>query len=109
MLEIEQEPKSKNIPLDEAIAFQKAIAGRLDKFGSRAMSGPVFLQLEFSTTSKTPPAIYKLPKNYLDQLEVPRPGSNIDRKHLLYKNDRQVKALIVKYRLGGVDDKPSIW
>jgi hypothetical protein len=109
MLKIEQEPKSKNFPLNEAIAFQKAVSGRLDKFGSRAMSGPVFLQLEFSTTSQTPPAIYKLPKNYLDQLEVPRHGSNIDRKHLLYKNDRQVKALIVKYRLGTIDEEPSIW
>ncbi len=108
-LEIQQEPPSKNIPLDQAIAFQEAVAGRLDEFGSRAMSGPVFLQLELSTTSKSQPAIYKLPKNYLDQLEVPRVGSNIDRKHLLYKNDRQVKALIVKYRLGTTDEEPSIW
>jgi AcrR family transcriptional regulator len=109
MLKIEQEPKSKNISLAEAIIFQKAIADRLDKSGASAFTGPVFLQLEFSTTSKTPPAIYNLPKNYLDQLEIPRDGSGIDRKHLLYKNDRKVKALIVKYRLGGADDKPSIW
>jgi hypothetical protein len=108
-LEIQQEPQSKNISPTDAVAFQKAVARRLDEYGSRAMTGSVFLQLEFTTTSKTPPAIYKLPKNYLDLLEIPRVDAGIGAKRLLYKNDRQVKALIVKYRLGVIHEEPSIW
>jgi hypothetical protein len=109
MLSIEQEPQSKNIGAADAIAFQKAVAGWLDKYESSSYIGPVFLQLEFATASKTPPAIYKLPKNYLDLLEVPREDSGIARRRLLYWNDRKVKALVVRYRFNGPDEKPSIW
>src|SRR5438046_3166409 len=71
-LSIDQQPQSKNIGAADAVAFQRAVADQLDKFGASAFTGSVFLQLEFTTASKTPPAIYKLPKNYLDLLEIPR-------------------------------------
>ncbi len=108
-LSIEQQPQSKNIGDADAVAFQQAVALQLDKTGASAFPAPVFLQLEFTTASKTPPAIYKLPKNYLDLLEVPRADAGIDRPRLLYKNDRQVKALIVRYRLEGANQQPHIW
>lgn len=72
MLSIEQQPQSKSIGAGDAVAFQQAVTIRLDKVGASAFTGPVFVQLEFTTTSKTPPAIYKLPKNYLDLFEAPR-------------------------------------
>jgi hypothetical protein len=109
MLSIEQPPQSKSIGAGDAVAFQQAVAIHLDKVGASAFTGPVFVQLEFTTTSKTPPAIYKLPKNYLDLLEIPRADAGIARPRLLYKNDRQVKGLIVRYRLEGAQERPSIW
>ncbi|MCC7419310.1 MAG: hypothetical protein IT428_03405 [Planctomycetaceae bacterium] len=108
-LALAQQPQSKNISATDAVAFQQAVAAQLDKAGSSAFTGPVFLQFEFTTVSKTPPAIYKLSKNYLDLLEVPRADAGIDRSRLLYKNDRQVKALIVRYRLEGINEQPRIW
>lgn len=108
-LGIEQHPQSKNISDSEAVAFQRTVAVQLDKTGASAFTGPVFLQLEFTIASKTPPAIYKLPKNYLDLLEVPHVNAGIGRHRLLYKNDRQVKALIVRYRLRGANKQPHIW
>ncbi len=108
-LSIGQQPQSKNTSVADVVAFQQAVAVQLDKVGASEFTGPVFLQLEFTTASKTPPAIYKLPKNYLDLLEVPRDDAGIDRPRLLYKNDRQVKALIVRYRLEGANEQPRIW
>lgn len=108
-LSIDQQPQSKNIGDADAVAFQQAVAAQLDKFGASAFTGSVFLQLEFTTASKTPPAIYKLPKNYLDLLEAPRADAGIARPRLHYKNDRQVKGLIVRYRLEGAQEQPRIW
>jgi hypothetical protein len=74
-----------------------------------AYRGPIFLQLEFFNRSKTPPSIYSLSKNYLDLLEKPRSNSGIHRSGLLYRNDRQVKALVVHYHLDSPFDTPQIW
>jgi hypothetical protein len=106
---IDQEPQSKNIRPVDAVAFQKALLAQLVASEQSAYTGPVFLQMEFFTKSKTPPAIYKLPKNYLDLMETPRDDSGIDRQNLLYRNDRQVKSLVVRYHLDGPFEHPQIW
>ncbi len=69
----------------------------------------MFLQLDFFSSAKDPPAIYRLPKNYLDLLGKPRDDSGIDRTRLLYRDDRQVKALIVRYHLRDRGSKPGVW
>jgi hypothetical protein len=108
LLSVEQQPQSKKINERDAVAFQIALLSQLESRGQAAYRGDVFLQFEFVSGSKTPPAIYSLPKNYLDLMENPRPGSGITRKRLLYSNDRQVKALIVRYRIGGNDTGPEV-
>jgi hypothetical protein len=87
------------------VAFQKAVLKQLESRGESAYIKRVFVQLDFHCASKTPPAIYRLPKNYMDLLEKPRP----DRSRLLFRNDRQAKALVVRYRLDGPPGKPSVW
>src|SRR4051812_42110797 len=88
---IEQQPQSKNINAADAARFQKAVLEWLESRKQSAFTGDLFLQMDFFNASKTPPAIYKLPKNYLDLLEKPLPGVGIERPRLLYRNDRQVK------------------
>ncbi|HTU22571.1 MAG TPA: hypothetical protein VMG10_31320 [Gemmataceae bacterium] len=106
---IEQQPQSKTISSDDATQFQKAVLEWLESCEQSAYTGNLFLQMEFFNTSKTPPTIYKLPKNDLDLLEKPLPDSGIDRPRLLYRSDRQVKALVVRYHLEGPFEKPQIW
>ena len=96
---IDQPPQGKNIKPADAAAFQRALLRTLERRAQAAYRGPVFLRLEFFNQSKTPPSIQKLPKNYLDLLETPLKGSGIPRAHLLYRNDRQVKGLVVRYHL----------
>jgi hypothetical protein len=107
-LRVQQQPQSKNIHAHDAIAFQQALLGELEARNRLAYRGPVFLQLDFFNKSKTPPAIYSLPKNYLDLMEKPRKESAISRQQLLYRNDRQVKALIVRYHIDGLFEEPEV-
>src|SRR5882724_4836487 len=104
---VNQAPQSKNIKTNDAIAFQQKILRVLGK--KRAYRGPLLLQMEFFNQSKTPPAIHTLPKNYLDLLGKPRRDARIGRTALLYDDDRQVKALIVRYHLEPVFGTPQIW
>ena len=108
-LMIDQQPQSKNIRAEDAVAFQEAVLEQLESRGQSAYTKRVFLQLDFHCASKTPPAIYRLPKNYMDLLEKPRPDLKTDRPRLLFRNDRQVKALVVRYHLDGPAGKPSVW
>lgn len=105
---LEQQPQSKNIKAADAVAFQKAVLERLEAAGQRAYRGDVFLQFDFSTSAKDPPAINRLPKNYLDLLGEPRDDSGIGRARLLYRDDRQVKALIVRYHLRERGAEPGV-
>jgi hypothetical protein len=104
-----QQPQSKKIKATDAIDFQRAVLKRLEAAGQSAYRGDVFLQMDFFSSAKDPPAIYRLPKNYLDLLGKPRDDSGIDRTRLLYRDDRQVKALIVRYHLRERGAKPGIW
>jgi hypothetical protein len=106
---LEQQPQSKNIKTADAIAFQRAVLERLEAAGQSAYWGDIFLQMDFYSSAKDPPAINRLPKNYLDLLGKPRDDSGIERTHLLYRDDRQVKALIVRYHLRERGSKPGVW
>lgn len=107
-LEINQSPQSKNIHPNDAVSFQRRILTELKKRKQLAYRGPVFLQLEFFNQSKAPPSIYSLSKNYLDLLETPRSRSGIRRSGLLYGNDRQVEALVVRYHLDCPFEAPQV-
>lgn len=106
---IDQSPQSKNIRAGDAVDFQCKLLEEMSNRKKRAYRGDVFLQLEFFNKSKSPPSIQNLPKNYLDLMGKPRDDSGISRKHLLFRDDEQVKALIVRYHLlSGDDDVPRI-
>jgi len=106
---LEQQPQSKKIKAADAIDFQRAVLERLERASQSAYRGDVFVQMDFFSSSKDPPSIYRLPKNYLDLLGKPRDDSDIDRTRLLYRDDRQVKALIVRYHLRERGAKPGVW
>jgi len=99
-INIDQEPRSKKIKSADAIYFQTKILEELKRHRKRAYTSPIILQIDFYTSEKTPPGIHSLAKNYLDLLENPVPGLKIKCKKILYNNDRQIKVLIVNYRLG---------
>ena len=105
---LDQQPQSKNIKMADRITFQRAVVERLDEIGQAAYRGPVFLQMDFFNAARNPPAIYRLPKNYLDLLGKPVEGAGIGRRRVLYRDDRQVKALVVRYHFRGVDGQPAI-
>ena len=106
---LEQQPQSKNIKPADAEAYRRAILERLEKFGQAAFRGDVLLQMDFFTTAKDPPAIYSLPKNYIDLLWKHGKVPDGIRPRLLLGDDRQVKALIVRYHLRGLSGKPRVW
>jgi hypothetical protein len=106
---LEQQPQSKNIKRADAIAFHRAVLERLEAAGQLAYRGNVFLQFDFYSSAKDPPAINQLPKNYLDLLSKPRDDAGIDRTRLLFRDDRQVKGLIVRCHLQKRGAEPGVW
>jgi len=58
------------------------------------------------TTSKDAPQAHTIAKNLLDLLGQRRPGVKWPRRHLLYKDDRQIQALSISCRHG--EDHPGI-
>lgn len=65
---------------------------QLRPFSHPVMRGPVALDLDFHVAATQPPAIYHLAKRYLDVLGAAAAGVSVDgRRHLLYRDDRQVR------------------
>ncbi|HEY7308246.1 MAG TPA: hypothetical protein VH643_02680 [Gemmataceae bacterium] len=108
-LMLDQEPQSKKIKLADALAFRRALLDRLQAAGRMAFRSDVVLQLDFFTSAKNPPAIYNLPKNYIDLMWKRAKVPDDARPQLLLRDDRQVKALIVRYHLGGASSWPGVW
>jgi len=107
--EINHEPKSKNgIHKNEAELFRKQIINQLKEKRRRAFRGSLVLEIEFHTTKNDPPTVHNLTKNYLDLLHKEMPTVD-KRKHLLFKDDSQIKLLIAElYFKEKEDDVPLI-
>lgn len=107
---VSQEPKSKKglSKIDKAI-FRKEIKAKLGRFNHRAHRKDIVLEMDFVTADKNPPAIHTLAKNYLDLLHKPMP--EIDNlRGILFRDDSQVKILMVNYRsVSSSDQKPGIF
>lgn len=101
-LEIEHEPKSKTgIKKEEKALFRNEVKALLRSLNRRAHKGDIILQIDFSVTEKNAPSIQNLPKNYLDLLHK---ENNQDKmKNLLFKDDGQIKILIVNYNTNSED------
>lgn len=95
------EPRSRrSISDDERREFQAdLVAAMMDRTSFR---GGVVLELDFSVTEPNPPSIHELAKTYIDLLQRPAPGSQMTLKNRLYRDDRQIKFLVVNYDTMGV-------
>lgn len=101
------EPKAKKMPPIERSSLQTAIAEHLTLFKRQAFSGDIALKLDLQTTDKNAPQAHTIAKNLLDLFSVK--GADVDwpRKHLLYKDDKQIQVLSVSCRHGCI--APSIY
>jgi hypothetical protein len=107
---LDQEPQSKKIKQADAVAFRRAVHEQLKALNQLAFRGDVLLQFDFFTSSRNPPAIDKLPKNYLDLMRRQHPKEPDEaRDQLLLLDDRKVRALIARYHLGRETSKPAVW
>ncbi len=102
------EPQSKKMPGDERDRFQTHVAQQLALAQRTAFKGDVALKIDLTTTSKNAPQAHTITKNLLDLLSERRPDIPWPRKHLLYKDDRQIQALSVTCRHGKSDPRISI-
>lgn len=79
-----------------AVPFQQQVVEHMVAMRRRAFTGPLALDLQFRSTRKNPPAIYKIAKNVLDLLGAADEAVRPPRRSVLYRDDRQVKFLYVE-------------
>lgn len=104
------EPKSKTgISQTEKVDFQSFILEKLEKFKRRCFRGRVAIEFDFFPTENDPPAVHNMPKNYLDLLSKPVDGVSTKRQHLLFRDDRQVSYLAVRYHIDTDKANSGIW
>jgi len=100
------EPQSKKMPEGDRDKFQEAVAENLTLMKRSTFTSEVALKIDLSTTSKTAPQAHTIAKNLLDLLGVRRSHVKWPRRHLLYKDDRQIQALSISCRHG--ESSPAI-
>lgn len=97
-MEAEVEPATKDSRAGSrnAAELQRQVMDYMERFRLHPMTGPVALDLYFRAARKNPPSIHKAAKHALDAL-VPTLPCNVRprRRHVLYRDDRQVKFLYV--------------
>ena len=83
----------------EKRAFQEKILAGLEQFSWPTFRAHLACELAFYSDQPDPPQLHTLAKNYLDLLATPEHLSPIKRRHLVYRDDRQIKLLSVSYHL----------
>lgn len=109
LLQINGEPDQKGRRGLEGrtVAAQHGLIDQLEERRWRALAGPVALDVDFYTCATQPPALHRLAKHLLDLLGPARPGVVKRRRHVLYRDDRQVKLLYVHLWQGSADSRKS--
>jgi|SRR5690625_889480 len=108
-LSIPVEPRSKNgINEKEKKIFQLYVHKQMTKLKRRTFQSNVIIEIDFFSTISNPPQIHTLTKNYLDLLSAPIDNTQINRKNLLYKDDRQIKVLIANHHVEKKHNSPKI-
>lgn len=94
---IESEPASKGRGGERAAtALQRQVMDEMERWRWYPMTGPVALDLHLRAARKNPPTIYRAAKHALDALGPAVPcNSRPRRRHVLYRDDRQIKFLYV--------------
>ena len=100
------EPKSKkSMKKSEKILFQQDLLKKIKNLKRRAYRAPIVAEFIFNVTGNTPPFIHTVVKNYQDLFEKPLDKS-INRKGLIYQNDKSIYGLSVRYHVR--NNKPGI-
>jgi len=95
-MRIEGEPEQKGLRGSRAaLAFQQQVIDQMVALSRRPFTGPVALDLHFTSRRKNPPAIHNVAKHVLDLLDAADPAVRPRRRSVLYRDDRQVKFLYV--------------
>jgi hypothetical protein len=95
------EPQSKSMKEADKDLLQRLVMKALEEAKQPTYRGPIGLEIDLATTSKTPPHIQTIAKNLLDLLSTRRPSvKGEERKALLYGDDSQIHALSVSCRHG---------
>jgi hypothetical protein len=91
-----------------AIRLQRQVMDQMDAWRRFPMTGPVALDLIFRSVHRGPPAIHNAAKHALDALG-PTIAGNVRprRRHVLYRDDRQVKFLYVDLDQGWAREAPA--
>jgi hypothetical protein len=90
-----------------AISFQRQVMDQMDTWRRFPMTGPVALDLLFRSVHRGPPAIHNAAKHALDALGPALPENvRPRRRHVLYRDDRQVKFLYVDLDQGWAREAP---
>lgn len=98
------EPKSKNgMSRQEKLDFQRHIYAHMRKYHRRAYRGRVCAQFSMDPTENNPPHIHTATKNLVDLFGRPLDGSGLERKGLIYGDDRQIAYLAATYNLGNTE------
>lgn len=92
----------------EKVAFQQALLESLERFSWPPFRADLTCELAFYSNQPTPPQLHTLAKNYLDLLGAAQHLTTTSRKHLVFRDDRQIKLLSVSYHLSAGLDSPSI-
>lgn len=106
-LRLEGEPRQKRTrgARQHAADAQQKLLEQLMPFRHGVLTGPVALDLDFHVTVDQPPALYNLAKYLLDVLgPTQSAGQTLGRRHVLYRDDRQVKLLYVRLRHASISD-----
>ncbi|NOQ72148.1 MAG: hypothetical protein GQ574_09110 [Crocinitomix sp.] len=108
---INMEPKTKKaIKRSEIKSFRSQVVKHLRKEKRRRFRSKIILEISFLVTTRNPPSIQNLVKNYLDLLHKPMP--NVDNfEQILFKDDDQIQLLFAHFETakeGNKSDKPEI-
>ena len=97
MMQVSGEPERKGSGGGRAAAgFQQQVMDEMERYGRFPLTGRVALDLHFRATRRNPPSIHRVAKHTLDILGPALPGNvRTRRRHVLYRDDRQVKFLYV--------------
>lgn len=101
------EPQSKKMSPADRSKLQTAIAEHMSRWQRTAFTGDIALKLELRTTMQNAPQAHTIAKNLLDLFSVTGPDVEWPRRHLLYKDDKQIQVLSVSCSHGCID--PSIY
>jgi len=92
----EPEQKSGRGSRNRSAKAQRDLMDHLCAVNQHPLTGPVAVDIAFWASRSQPPGLHNLAKHLLDVLGAVQPAAAAPRRHVLYKDDRQVKLLHVR-------------